>query len=298
MSELIHISNDTLRLVVSPKLGGSILSFEALINGSWQPFLRNSGKVEHVLNTASFPMVPFCNRIRNGLFYWQDQAIQLSANHPPEPHAIHGFGWQQPWVTEHVSLNQILLSHNEEGLRWPFCYLARQLFTLSRRSVRVEMTVTNHSQQLMPAGLGFHPYFPLTPDVRFITHCSEKWLVDNNAMPTSRVPAPDSMASLMGFPLANSSLDNLFEGFDGHTKIIWPESRTQMDIRASNNCRFLQIFTPEDEDYFCVEPQSMCVDGFNRHQQGDSSTGVALLAPGETLKIWMELFPAKLKTPT
>jgi aldose 1-epimerase len=294
MTELINISNDTLRLCVSPGLGGSIISFEALINGHWQAFLRPGNNAEHVLSTAGFPMVPFCNRVRNGHFHWQDQAIKLTANHPPEPHAIHGFGWQQPWAIEHISLNQILLSQNEDGQKWPFKYFTSQLFTLCGNSLRVEMTVTNHSDQSMPAGLGFHPYFPLTPDVRLMTDCSEQWLVDDESMPTSRIPAPYAMTSLSGFPLAHSSLDNLFEDFDGHAKLIWPDSGTQMDIRASSDCRFLQIFTPDNEDYFCVEPQSMCVDGFNRYQNGDSNTGVVVLAPGETLSIWMELSPAKL----
>ncbi|MCL1037226.1 aldose 1-epimerase [Shewanella corallii] len=294
MDELAYLSNDFLRLTVSPALGGSITRLDAFVDGKWQSFLRPWDKTNHVLSTASFPMVPFCNRINQGVFNWQGRLIELAANHPPEPHAIHGFGWQQKWLVEHESRNQLIISHYEDGRRWPFNYFCCQRFSLSRRSIRVEMTICNYGKQYMPAGLGFHPYFPLTQDTRLIAPCKGKWLTDNDMMLSVRQPAPEELMSAPGLKLAGTGLDNMFTGFGGHCRIIWPGAGLSLAMRTSETCDFLQLYVPDDQDFFCVEPQSIAVDGFNRYQSGMSDAGVTVLAPGKSLSIWMELFPGTL----
>ena len=45
------------------------------------------------LQFASFPLVPFSNRIADGRFEWDGEQIEIDPNFAPEPHAIHGVGW-------------------------------------------------------------------------------------------------------------------------------------------------------------------------------------------------------------
>ena len=294
MDELVHLSNEYLQLTVSPSLGGSITRLDAFIEGRWHPFLRTWDKTPHVLHTASFPMTPFCNRIDQGVFEWQGRSVSLEANHAPEPHAIHGFGWQQKWLLEHQSRNQIIISHYENGSRWPFNYFCCQRFSLNRSSVRVEMTICNYGDQPMPAGLGFHPYFPLTPDVRLVAPCSNLWMTDSNMMLSEKRPAPQPLQAAPGLLLADTGLDNMFSGFRGYCQLLWPGAGLSLAMRTSDNCDFLQVYVPDEEDFFCVEPQSMSVDGFNRHQSGTHDSGVTVLEPVKSLSVWMELFPGSL----
>ena len=49
-------------------------------------------------------MLPFCSRIHNGRFRYGDRDVSLAPNFPPEPHAIHGFGWQGLWRLSHKRL--------------------------------------------------------------------------------------------------------------------------------------------------------------------------------------------------
>ncbi|MGI2258049.1 aldose 1-epimerase [Shewanella sp. GXUN23E] len=296
MSELVSISNEFLRLSVLPALGGSIASFDALIDGHWQPILRRWNKDNTPLATGCFPMLPFCNRIQDAQFAWQGGLVSLQANLPPESHAIHGFGWQQSWTLEHLSGSQILISHHQDDPgQWPFSYLCFQRFSLSRCSLRAEMVITNQGTELMPVGAGFHPYFCMTPDVRLIADCEEQWLVDDNMMPEGKIPVSPQLQTDQGMALQGSGLDNLFSGFKSPCRIIWPGAGVQLDMRTSNSCRFLQVYCPDAEDYFCVEPQSMSIDGFNRQQAGLTDSGTALLEPGESFTVWMELFPASVK---
>ncbi len=47
--------------------------------------------------TAGFPLVPYSNRIGNGSFEWRGKCMTLARNFPPEPHAIHGVGFERAW---------------------------------------------------------------------------------------------------------------------------------------------------------------------------------------------------------
>ena len=88
-----------------PQVGGSI--------GGWtvqgQAMLRTASAASVAsldpFGMASFPLVPYSNRIGNGEFEWGDNIVTLARNFPPEPHAIHGVGFQRPWQVHSRSGN-------------------------------------------------------------------------------------------------------------------------------------------------------------------------------------------------
>ena len=50
------------------------------------------------LDAACFPLVPYCNRIRDGRFRFGGREVVLPPNFAPEPHSLHGLSWQAPLV--------------------------------------------------------------------------------------------------------------------------------------------------------------------------------------------------------
>ena len=95
MTETVTLRRGTTELVVS-RAGGGIVSFQrddqALMRAApTQPYL------------ACFPMLPFCSRIHEGRFKFADQDVELARNFLPEPHSIHGFGWQAHWHLHSMS---------------------------------------------------------------------------------------------------------------------------------------------------------------------------------------------------
>ena len=46
------------------------------------------------LMTANFPLVPWCNRLRDGAFVAEGRKVQLPRNFGDSPHPLHGHGWQ------------------------------------------------------------------------------------------------------------------------------------------------------------------------------------------------------------
>ena len=119
-------------------------------------------------DAACFPLVPYSNRIRDGRFAFEGKPYQLALNFPPEPHSIHGHGWQRGWAVAAQDDASATLAFdfpadgNDDP--WPAAYRAEQCFRLDEDSLSVEIAVTNRGSQNMPVSLGLHPYFPRSAD--------------------------------------------------------------------------------------------------------------------------------------
>ena len=89
-------------LGVAPRIGGSIAHFHWMDGSRRHDWLRPASQADlasgQVHGLASFPLVPFSNRIRAGRFAFGGHAVQLPLNCLPEPHAQHGHGWQAAWT--------------------------------------------------------------------------------------------------------------------------------------------------------------------------------------------------------
>lgn len=98
MSQRIVISNRVLELQVLPDMGGSIARFDLLADNGPIPLLRGTDNdYTDVLNAACFPLVPFCNRIRNGHIVCDGHEIRLSPNMAGDVSPLHGQGWGGEW---------------------------------------------------------------------------------------------------------------------------------------------------------------------------------------------------------
>ena len=97
-------------LEIIPEVGGSITRYCLVTEEQTLNFLRpaiQSGFAKHdPREMASFPMIPFSNRIRNGHFKLQGWGIKLPLNFYPEVHSIHGHGWKVLWTVTEKSERQ------------------------------------------------------------------------------------------------------------------------------------------------------------------------------------------------
>jgi aldose 1-epimerase len=287
----IFLNSDIARIEISPELGGAILVYDAKLHNKFVPILRNSRNAESVLNSSCFPLVPYSNRIKHGLLNWQEKSSQLPLNHLPEKHSIHGHGWQLPWKVIHKTETSLTLEYNYKKAEWPFSYSARQVFTLKGSSLNIELSLVNHSTSQMPAGLGLHPYFSLTKATSLKCSVERMWAVDNESMPTTLAEAPTELASSEGLLIPNSNLDNVLTGFSGAATITWPEWKAKADVTSSSNCKFIVVYSPQGQSYFCFEPVTHSTDAINMSNNGDINTGINTLNPQEELSVSMCITP-------
>jgi len=291
---IIVLKNDVAELVVNAQMGGSIMQYSAMINGTSRDIFRNASKADSIHDSASFPLVPFSNRIRNGRFNWQGKQIILPLNHLPEKHAIHGHGWQNKWQVIFQNESEVILEYIYTADSWPFSYRVRQMFNLTGTDLTMSMTLTNLSPDDMPAGLGFHPYFTRTQKCALHANISQMWAVDDECMPMNITSAPLGFKDKHGLIINDAVLDNALISFAYQAQIHWPEWQAKADISTSHNCDFLVVYSPEKANFVCVEPVTHSTDAINMAVNGHENTGLKSLSPGEEMHIYMQISPKSL----
>lgn len=231
---------------------------------------------------ASWPLVPYSNRIRDGRFDWMGAQIALSRDGLSGPHAIHGDGWRRAWDAQVTGAGEAMLSlrHAGDGF-WPFPYAATQHFALTPRGFALTMSLTNAGDRPMPAGLGHHPYFRRTGDTRLTATLDEMWLADAEYFPARRVAVPGPFDFSTGRAVDCVELDAAFVGWRRPARIDWPDAGLALEISADPIFGRLIVFIPPGKDFFAVEPVSHDTDAVNRPQ--GARTGLHVLAPGATL---------------
>jgi aldose 1-epimerase len=286
------------RLLLSPRTGGSIARYWWGRAGGEIDWLRpGPGAASANLDPGAmgcFPLVPYSNRIRNGRFRFGGREVALPLNFGDHPHSIHGHGWQAPWKTVSRAENESTLEFHHPADAWPFEYRARQSFRLVSTHLSVTLTVENLGGTTMPAGLGFHPYFPRTPGTRLTAAVDQVWLTDREVMPARRVAPPPDWDLNRGMMVDRVALDNVFTVWKRRASIEWPERKCRLTITGGDGMDFLVVYTPRAQPFFCAEPVSHCTDAFNRVAAGERDTGMRELAPGESWAVTMELRPEVL----
>ncbi len=284
---VVELQAGSTRLAVAPEIGGSITRYATERAGRTVEWMRPASTdalaARSAGGTASFPLVPFSNRIRDARFRFRGREVRLARNFPPEPHAIHGHGWRAPWAVVDRSEARLTLEYRHPAGDWPWAYVAQQAFDLSDERLRVRFAVTNEAADPMPVGFGLHPYFVRTPRALVRADVGPMWEADENVMPVRIVPPPPQLL-LRGAGLNPdvTALDNNFTRFGGRAVIEWPEWRARLRIDADPVYACLVVYTPAGRDFFCVEPATNCIDGFNLAEDGRTDTGLVVLDPGDT----------------
>jgi aldose 1-epimerase len=284
---------------ICPSLGGTILRF------SWRgiPILRPSDGIPPIARlTACYPLLPFSNRIANGRlsFAGTTHAIPQTVDYAPLP--MHGLAWQRPWeVRSHGDDHALLTQHyapDGDAPAWPFPYAAEQVFTLDDHGLHIALSMRNTGATPAPAGLGWHPYFPRTPRTRIWADVEEMWVNNEASLPLRLERAAAALAT--GQLAAETDYDNVFRGFKGRARVVWPERDAAVTLRTDAALSHLVIFTPVDKPHLAVEPVTHMTDAFNRYTAAgghgapgiDANTGTVVLAPDATLKVSMSLLPS------
>jgi aldose 1-epimerase len=278
----VELRADDLRLALRPDVG-------ATIAGLWLGDLpvmrsREAAALEGPRSGASFAMLPYCNRLGYRRFRWAGQDYRTRANFDGSPHSLHGVAWHRPWQVESLAAHEAVVScAHEPDDDWPFAYAARQTFTLSPGSLEVRLAVTNRAPQPAPMGVGWHPYFPKRARSRLHIECSDRWDTDAALLPVRKVAQPGIDADV-----AHLDFDHGFEGWKGPARIR--DEKFSLQLRSS--LPYLVVYTPQDKDYFCVEPVSHVGNAI--HMADPAAHGLRTLQPGETFEATMTLDVAVL----
>lgn len=282
------LSSPDLQLQLSPSLGGAISRLAYLGADGPGSILREiDTPLQNVLEAASFPLVPYVNRIRGGSFSFRGRTVSITPNMPGDPSPLHGDGWLNPWRVEQSSESSAVLSYRHQPGEWPWAYEARQEFELAGGVLEIRLNCRNMSGEPMPCGLGQHPYFPCTPETRLQTAATHAWTVDEQVLPVERVPA-SGRYDLRDRLICGQELDNGWGGWSGRALMTDPSWPYEIEL-SSPQARFFQVYSPADGGFFVAEPVSHANAAMNAPEAQWAELGLRVLDPGEAMQLDMRI---------
>jgi aldose 1-epimerase len=294
---LVELRHGARRVLLAPHIGGSIAAFFETCDSRpgdvvhWlRPATPEMLAARNPLGMASFPLMPYCNRIRDARFTFDGQPVDLTDDGNLFPHALHGNAWRLPWRVGEVSEARAMLHFEhapsrEPAHHWPFAYDATQEIALDAHALHVRLTMRNLSDRPMPFGIGHHPYFPRTRSTVVRAQVDAMWHGTPDPLPLHVGPHPsvDALTSEHGLCADAFDLDNHFVGWKHHATISWPDEARAVTLHADAPFDFMVIYAPANlPALLCVEPVSNVADWVNLDVPRGARGG-GVLQPGESV---------------
>ena len=275
----VTLTKGDLLLELDPCAGGAVSRLKHRDLDVLRPAPDRVGPAFDPIQYAAFPMIPFVGRIHEAGFGLNGHAVELHANFPPEPHAIHGHGWQDVWKVDAQSKTTATLAYHHNHDAWPWDYDARQTFRVSDDSLTVELSVTNRSDSKMPAGLGWHPYFPRAGSTMIVptTHI---W--NSNPETGANIPAPIEVVNDLSRAriVERLLLDTTYSVEPRTIELSWPTH--SVILKSDPIFSHATVYVPAEQDFFCAEPITHAPNAVNSDLPQEV-TSLKWLDPDETL---------------
>ncbi|MEJ1117330.1 aldose 1-epimerase [Phyllobacterium sp. CCNWLW109] len=283
---ILTLSEGNLEARISTS-GGTVLGFWLLQNEKRTALLREAkDDTATALQSGCYPLVPFGNRVKGNKFTFVGEEFKLEPNTDWDPHYLHGEGWLSTWNIVDTSPRAVTLRFSHRSNDTPYVYEAEQKFCLEKGGLTLSMSVTNKGEHALPFGLGWHPYFPMTPETTLLAPAERFWTELDGWLPGEAAEIPGDLDFRQPRKLPHRWVNNGFENWSGYAQITWPERNIRLTLKADSLFRHAFIFVSDttfdpdfQRDYFCFEPMSHLADGHHQKSLGD----LQVLHPGETL---------------
>jgi galactose mutarotase-like enzyme len=273
-------------------------------------------------------LIPYANRIRGKL---APDGRTIEAALPGGPvHLPANAGGRRPGAERYAMHGLLLDSRIEDvrretteeadrilasfaagdfGQRWPSSTELSFENALRDDSFTLTVTARNAGSEILPMGVGWHPYFALPSgrreQARLHIPARRRALVNDydEVLPTGELEpvagTPYDFSMPGGRALGNLFLDDCFVDLDLSARsevaaeIIDPEGSYGLRVVAvSPPVQAIQVYAPPDRDFVALEPQLNWADPFGPQWDPDVDTGMVMLEPREsvTYSVRLELF--------
>ena len=278
---ILTLSGGGTQLELVPDCGGAVLSWMRGATHIFRPALAGALASRSARGMASFPLVPYSNRIAKGRFAWRGQDYAIPATFGGN--AIHGTGWSSAWhVTQQTPGAATLTLEQHADEFWPFPFHATLGYVLDASGLGVSIAVENRHRDAAPCGIGLHPFFPRDADTSLCFEASGVWLNTSDMIPERRTAVPPAWNFSTERRLGDAALDNCFTGFRSPARLRFPSRGHAITISGDALFADLVVYVPLQFDFCAVEPVSNMNDAIN-HLDSVPDHGLRVLQPGESL---------------
>jgi aldose 1-epimerase len=292
--DTIELRAGRLAVDLVPAIGGSIAAFQFDDIDVMRRLSDTDRRNGNVLGVASFPMIPFANRIGDNAFEFNDRRYTFDANNPPEIYHVHGTAWHRAWTAKKLDAAEALLTLEVTDPA-AYSYRASQHFALNEGALVLGTSVTNTGALPMPFGFGHHPWFNRDDDTLIQFRSRSFHLNEPEYMVGERIMLPTELSYDTPGPLPARWRCSDYGGWDGSATISFPARGVGLTMRADPIYKHIMMFADPTREVFCVEPQTNAAGAFNRAGGfTDPEEGLIILAPDETLSANLLFEPFRL----
>ena len=251
---MLTIGHDAEYCTIYPEVGGSLSRWTVEQQDMLRVTNASSIAAGDMLGMASFPLVPYSNRIGNGSFEWDGKPIQIAKNFAPEPHSIHGIGWERPWLVAVQSDDAATLTLTHDGDdKWPWPFHASQRLHVGNQCLTLALSVRNLAPQRAPLAFGHHPYFD-TDGATLAFDADAVWMTGKDALPTMAKRPEGQYDFSTPARVSERAVDHCYTGVSGPARIAWRDRRVAVEITSSPQLDAAVVYIPMGGDAFCFEP--------------------------------------------
>ncbi|MBZ0276171.1 MAG: aldose epimerase [Anaerolineae bacterium] len=287
MIEPVVLQNDVWQVGILPETGASIAFGRVQHGGEWVDVMRPTALADYGNSSecASFLMMPWCNRIKNGQLRFGGEVFQLQTT-PDDGTARHGDVRKRHWTVDSVSATHIRLSMDSRSFddnNFPFSYTAEAEYRLEGADFVWTLALKSADSRPMPGGFGHHPYFVRQDGMQLQVPCQQQFNLVNNMAVAAAVPVTPALDFRQMRPVDDAELDHVLTGriVDEPARIRYPVTGITLAMYSDPIFDHILVYTPPDNPSLAVEPMTNVSDGFNLYEQAIPGSGVFVLESGE-----------------
>lgn len=249
---LLTIADGALVVEIAPLAGGRVAQIHC--DGIAQLIGHGDHGATGAIAWGSYPMVPWCGRIRAGAFAFEGGRHQLPVD--GDGHALHGVGYLLPWqVSTHSARLVSMTLALPRDARWPFGGVAGQRIEVEGRQLAMTLSLTA-VEHAMPFALGWHPWLRKPERLEF----------------RPEAMYPRDVQGITVLPPGLVRPGPWDDCFVNRADVV--SHRAGQRLRMTSDCREWVVYDVL-EAATCIEPQTAPPDSFNLRPE-------LVLRPGET----------------
>ena len=239
-------------------------------------------------------LIPWVNRVRDGLWIYEGDELQLEINEVPRNNAIHGLLRNRPHEIISQSESQLVLRAKiEPTTGYPFNLVVETKYELLGNGIQVQHTVSNVGRALAPVAIGSHPYLKIgnvpTAELKIAVKAGSRVLVDDRMNPVGIQDLDNSSFDLnLGVLVGDAELDTAYcdlvadsDGLFRH--FLTAPNGDKLIVWGDPNFKHVQVYTANDFDIengaelaVAIEPTTAPPNAFN------SGIDLKWLQPGKS----------------
>ena len=257
--------------------GGSLQ--ELTIGG--EAVIQDLSPLDYTNSFASSILFPFANRIKDGVYSFNNEKFQLEKNQAEEQNALHGFVHNKIFkviVKETLgNTAKITLAYNEvrKTKGFPYTYFIQVTYIFQDKTLSVQVTVKNTDSKAFPFTIGWHPYF-VSDNLSKSTlefDCDKKLILGDRNI----TKGVEEVKNKVALNIENKQLDDCW--ILNSDKVLFKTPKYQLNFSSSVKDNFLQAYTPPMLNTIAIEPTTGVSDSFN------NKIGLQALQPNKEYKI-------------